>query len=93
MNEYITIEFLGSFIGMVAALNLIVQFLKPKIDKVKKIHTRYVVWLISLLLSGAYLLITGDIGKESIFLLILNSFVLTMAAMGSYESVVKKFEK
>ena len=92
MNEYISIEFLGSFIGMVAAVNLLVQFLKPLLDKVKKIHTRYLVWAIALIISGLYLWLTGPISRESIFLLLLNSIVLTLASMGSYESIVRKLE-
>ena len=92
MNEYVSITSLATFGGMLAILNLVVQFLKPKIDNIKKINTRYVVFVIALILMVVVQVVTGDFTFEDIVLLILNSIVLTLAAMGSYELVIKPRE-
>ena len=89
MNEYITLAYLGTFAGMVVVVNIVVQFLKPLIDKIKKIHTRYIVWLIAMILSFALQAITGSFNAEIVYLLLLNSILVTLTAMGTYELVKK----
>ena len=93
MNEYLSLESIGTFAGMVVAINLIVQFLKPLLDKVKKIPTRYLVWAIAVIVSTAYQAITGTFTAAVIYLLLLNSILLTLTAMGSYEATIKKLVK
>ena len=93
MNEYITYEFLGTFAGMVVVLNLLVQFFKPLIDKLKKIHTQYVVWVIAVLLTFAVQAATGTFTADIILRLILNSVLLALTAMGSYEKLIKPLKK
>jgi len=93
MNEYLSLESIGTFAGMVVAINLIVQFLKPLLDKVKKIPTRYLVWIIAIIVSTAYQAITGTFTAAVIYLLLLNSILLTLTAMGSYEATIKKLVK
>ena len=93
MNEYLSLESIGTFAGMVVAINLIVQFLKPLLDKVKKIPTRYLVWAIAVIVSTAYQAITGTFTASVIYLLLLNSILLTLTAMGSYEATIKKIVK
>lgn len=92
MDEYFTLESMGTFAGMVVVLTVIVQFLKPLIDKIVCMPTRYVVWIIAIMLSTAYTAITGSFSWSSMLLLLLNSIVLTMAAMGTYEVTFKKLE-
>ena len=89
MDNYITIEFLGTMAGMIVILNLVVQFLKPLIDKVTKIPTRYVVWVIALILSVVYQLIAGTFTVESIFVMIINTIIVTLASMKSYDFTIK----
>jgi len=93
MNEYLSLESIGTFAGMVVAINLIVQFLKPLLDKVKKIPTRYLVWIIAIIVSTAYQAICGTFTASVIYLLLLNSILLTLTAMGSYEATIKKIVK
>ncbi len=92
MDEYFTLESMGTFAGMVVVLTVIVQFLKPLLDKIVKIPTRYVVWIIAIAISTAYEAIAGSFTGESILLLLLNSVVLTMASMGTYEVTFAKIE-
>ena len=93
MNEYVTLEFLGSFVGVVAVVLLIVQFLKLKVDKVWKIPTRFIVWLIALVVLVAVESLTSTLTPDKFFLLALNSIVVTLSTMGAYEVTIKKLEK
>jgi hypothetical protein len=93
MNDYLTWEFLGTFAGVVAAVVLIVQFLKLPVDKIWKIPTRFLVWVISLAILIAIEIFTGTLEPPRLFLLFLNSIVVTMAAIGTHESTIKKLEK
>ncbi len=92
INDFMTWDFLGTMAGAVAATTLIVQFLKFPLDKVWKIHTRYVVYLIAFLLLFSVELFTGHITLERTILLMLNAIIVTMAAMGTYEVTFKQTE-
>ncbi len=92
VNEYITWDFLGTMAGAVAATTLIVQFFKIPLDKVWKIHTRYVVYFIAFILLFFVELFTGHITFERTILIMLNSIIVTMAAMGTYEITFKQVE-
>ena len=89
MDNYLTIESLSTIAGMVLVLNLLVQFLKPLIDKIKKVPTQYVVWVLALALSVIYQWIAGEFTVETIFVMIINTIVITLAAMKSYELTTK----
>ncbi len=90
INEFMTWDFLGTIAGVVAATTLIVQFLKIPLDKVWKIHTRYVVYFIALILLFLVEIFTGHVTLERSILIILNAIIVTMAAMGTYEVTFKQ---
>ncbi len=92
LNDFMTWDFLGTMAGAVAATTLIVQFLKIPLDKVWKIHTRYVVYFISFLLLFFVELFTGNVTFERTILIMLNAIIVTMAAMGTYEVTFKQVE-
>ncbi|MDP8218157.1 MAG: hypothetical protein P9M03_05475 [Candidatus Theseobacter exili] len=89
VKEKFVDEEMGTIIGMVLVLNLLVQFLKPLIDKIKKVPTRYVVWVLALALSVIYKWIDGEFTVETIFVMLINTIVITLAAMKSYELTTK----
>ncbi|HHW22585.1 MAG TPA: hypothetical protein GXX26_06845 [Clostridiaceae bacterium] len=92
-RNYLTWEFLGTMYGATAAVLLIIQFIKAPLDKLWKIPTRYVVYVISLLilLSVEYVL-TGTLTFDRTGLILLNAVVVAMAAMGTYEATFRKVE-
>lgn len=93
MNEYLTWEFLGTFAGATAATTLIVQFLKLRVDKVWKIPTRYIVYVISAIILFSVQIFAGTLTTENIALTLLNAVVVSMAAMGTYDVTFSKVEK
>ncbi|BCJ94486.1 hypothetical protein acsn021_20550 [Anaerocolumna cellulosilytica] len=92
LSEFMTWDFLGSMAGAIAATTLIVQFLKFPLDKVWKIHTRYVVYLIALLLLVLVEVFTGHINLERFLLLALNAVIVATSSMGTYEVTFKQVE-
>jgi peptidoglycan/LPS O-acetylase OafA/YrhL len=92
-DNYLTWEFIASFAGAVFVVTMIVQFLKLPLDRVWKVPTRFIVFLIALLILFLVLFFTDTITPEKAALTVLNAIVVTMAAMGAYEVTLKKIEK
>lgn len=76
---------LATVAGAAAATLLIVQFLKLPLDRVWKIPTRIVVYLVALLILLAAQYFTGGISWSSAALTVVNAFVAALTAMGAYE--------
>lgn len=94
MDKFISIDYLSTFVGMVAVVVLITQFTKELIDKVVKwVPTKYVVFAYSLIVYVGYQLMTSNFKVSEILLTVINAMLLTMTAQGGYEWVVKPLEK
>lgn len=76
---------LATIAGATAATLLIVQFIKLPLDKVWKLPTRAVVYVIALLIMIGARAFTAGLALADIPLLAINAFVVALAAMGSYE--------
>ncbi len=85
MTEF-TWESLATLGGAAAATLLIVQFLKAPLDKVWKIPTRWLAWLIAFVILLAANIVTNGFQWNNVPLLIVNAFLVTFAAMGAYEA-------
>lgn len=86
MNDFMTVETLSTFAGLVAAVSIIVQFTKPLIKKnfidgAVRIYT----FVISLILTFVFAR-TGQ-GLQGILLSVINSILIAMSAMGAYETI------
>lgn len=80
-----TWAYLATIAGATAATLLITQFLKFPIDKVWKVPTRFLVYIIALIIMLAATAFTTGITLDNFPLCILNAFIVAMAAYGSYE--------
>lgn len=83
---------IGTMAGAVAAVLIIVQYIKAPLDKVWKIPTRVVVYVIAFMLLMAADVVSGNVSWERVGLVILNSFIVSTSAMGTYEMTFKKAE-
>ena len=88
-----TWEQLATIAGCTLATLLIVQLLKLPIDKVWKIPTRIVVYVIALILLILATFFTSGITVESALLTAINAVIVALAAMGAYEVVFRKFDE
>lgn len=85
-DDFMTPETLTTFIGLVAATSLIVQFTKPLIKKwLPDVFVRIYVFVIALLLT--FIFDNGDFTIQSIVLKVVNAMLITTSAMGGYEAL------
>ena len=92
-TEPFTWEYLATIAGATVATLLIVQLLKLPLDKVWKIPTRIVVYVISLIILLLATLFTGSLTVQSGVLTAVNAVIVALAAMGAYEVTFRKLEK
>lgn len=94
MDNFITLDYMGTFAGMVAIVVLLTQFTKDLIDKMSsKLPTKYVVFLYSLIIIIGYQVMSGTFKISKLLLTIVNAIMLTMTAQGGYEWVFKPIEQ
>ena len=87
-----TWESLATIAGATLATLLFVQLLKLPLDKVWKIPTRIVVYVIALIILLLATLFTGSLTVESGVLTAVNAMIVALAAMGAYEITFRKLE-
>jgi hypothetical protein len=90
MNDFMTVETLSTFAGLVAAVSIIVQFTKPLIKKnfidgAVRIYT----FVISLILTFVFAS-TGQ-GIQGILLTVINAILVSLTSMGAYEVVADPY--
>ncbi len=86
-----TWETLGTTAGCSAAVLLVTQYIKDYMPK--WLPTRLLVLILSVLfLTGAWMFGAGTHRAADVPLLLINAFVVALAAMGAYETALKKQE-
>lgn len=88
-----TWTYLATIAGATAATLLIVQFIKLPLDKVWKIPTRLVVYAIALIIMLIATALTSGLNVNNSLLAVVNAFVVSLAAYGSYELTFAKLQK
>ncbi len=86
-------EYLATIAGATVATMLIVQLLKLPLDKVWKIPTRIIAYVIALVVMILATHFTIGLTWSNVGLAALNSVIVALAAMGAYEVSFKKIEE
>ena len=84
---------LATIAGATLATLLIVQLLKLPLDRVWKIPTRIVVYVISLIILLLATWFTDGLTWSTGLLTAVNAIIVALAAMGSYELTFRKWEQ
>lgn len=85
-DDFMTPEVLTTFVGLVLATNVIVQFTKSIIKKqLGDSYVRLYTFIIALILTFAFSK-TGE-GIQGIIITLINAILITVAAMGGYEMI------
>ncbi len=92
-TEPLSWEYLATIAGATLATMLIVQLLKLPLDKVWKIPTRIVVYVIALIISLLATQFTIGLTLQNGLLTAVNAVIVALAAMGGYEVTLAKLEK
>lgn len=81
-----SMETLGTFAGLVTAITIIVQFTKSLVkDKFGDVYVRLYTFIIALVLTFVFAGYGTDL--DGILLTVINSIVVTMASIGTYETI------
>ena len=88
-----TWEQLATIAGATLATLLIVQLLKLPIDKIWKIPTRIVVYVISLIILLLATWFTVGLTVQTGLLTAVNAVIVALAAMGAYELTFRKVDE
>lgn len=83
---------LATIAGATVATLLIVQLLKLPIDKVWKIPTRIIVYVISLVILLLAQVFTDGLTVSTGLLTVFNAVIVALAAMGAYEVTFRKID-
>lgn len=86
MNEFATWASLLTQAGATAFVLLVVQFIKAPIDKVGKVPTRALVYIMALATLLLATWFTGGMTAEAAGMCVVNALVVAFAAMGAYEA-------
>lgn len=92
-TEPFTWEYLATIAGATLATILIVQLLKLPLDRVWKIPTRIIVFLIAVIVLLLATHFTVGLTAQNALLTIINAVIVALAAMGGYELSFAKIEK
>lgn len=86
MDEFMTLEMLATFAGLVTAVSLIVQFTKSLVKRnFADGAVRLYAFVVSLILT--FIFARSGAGIGDIVLTIINAILVTMAALGGYEVI------
>lgn len=100
-TEFFTWEYLGTVAGAVAFIVLFIQFTKVPLDHVvfklfgkeARLPTRFVVWLLALIILLVAAYFTVNIAVDTIIRSIFNATLVAWTAMGAYEATFAKVEQ
>ena len=92
-TDFISLAQILTFPGMITTVMLLVQFTKKMFDKaLPGVHTRYVVYMWSVLLCALAATILGDwvVPLQTIVTWFINSVIVWFTAMKAYETLTDK---
>lgn len=92
-TEPVTWDQLATVAGTALITMLIVQYTKMPLDRVWKIPTRIIVFLIAFITMLAATYFKDGLTWSTALLTVFNSLIAALAAMGGYEMTFAKIEK
>lgn len=87
-TDFLTIDYISTFMGTVAVTMLVVQFLKD-LPGIKKIPTRYFTFVIAFLNILICSALTGNFAVSNLYLMLINAVLVCFTATGGYDFAVK----
>lgn len=92
-TEPFTWQYLASITGAAAFTLLVVQFFKVPLDKVWKIPTRVLAYVIALITMIVAMAFTTGLDAQTVLLAAANAFIAALISYGAYELTFAKTEK
>lgn len=92
ITEPFTWQYLATVGGAAAFTLIVVQFIKAPLDKVWRIPTRFLAYLIALVTMLAATALTTGLNIDSVLLAVVNAILAATSAYGMYEVTFAKLE-
>ena len=92
-TEPFTWQYLATITGAAAFTLLVVQFFKVPLDKIWKIPTRLLAYIIALLTMIVASAFTTGLDVQTIILAAANAFIAALMSYGAYELTFAKMNK
>lgn len=92
-TEPFTWQYLATITGAAAFTLLVVQFFKVPLDKIWKIPTRLLAYIIALLTMIVATAFTTGLDVQTILLAAANAFIAALMSYGAYELTFAKMNK
>ena len=92
-TEPFTWQYLATITGAAAFTLLVVQFFKVPLDKIWKIPTRLLAYIIALLTMIVATAFTSGLDVQTILLAAANAFIAALMSYGAYELTFAKMNK
>ena len=88
VNQFLTLETLKTFPGLVAVTWALVQFSKSFLDqRLFKIKTKWYVFVVAEVLLFCTAWLDNSLNPQTVFLNLLNGFMVALAAMKGHETI------
>lgn len=91
--EPFTWAYLSTIAGAAAFTLLVVQFIKAPLDKVWKLPTRFVAYVIALTVMLVATAFTSGLNIDNVLLSVCNALLAALSAYGMYELTFAKADK
>ncbi|WP_027626540.1 hypothetical protein [Clostridium lundense] len=88
-NDFITLDYMCTYMGTVVVTMLIVQFTK-ELPGVKKIPTRYYTFLVAFFNILICNILNETFTIAKVYLMLINAMLVTFTATGGYDFSIKK---
>lgn len=89
VNDFLTLDYIATFVGTVVVTMLLVQFLKD-LPLIKKIPTKYFTFIVALVNILICTATFGTFTLQSVYLVFINAVVITFTCTGGYDFTYKK---
>jgi len=87
-TDFLTIDYLCTYMGTVVVTMLIVQFLK-ELPGIKKIPTKYFTFIVAFLNILICSALTDNFALSNLYLMLINAMLVTFTATGGYDFAIK----
>ena len=92
MNDFLTWDMLSTYAGAVLAVTLVTQYVKG-VGFVDRLPTRFVSYVVAVILMLAAMLFTGGFTWSAFALTFVNGVVVSLAANGAYDGLTANIKR
>lgn len=90
-EDFLTINYVQTFLGTVVVTMLAVQFLK-ELPIIKKIPTKYLTFFIALINIVVCSMLTNTFTVGGLYLIFINAMLITFTCTGGYDFTIKNIK-